>query len=99
MALTPCAKTLQNHIKRAHFVALMWKNADRIDPIQGRNPIIYGWKISENELEAEWFSGHPIPEFPAENEESMTVSAPEDYEDSDNAWSEDSDDGEDEENI
>ena len=29
----------------------------------------------------------------------MTVPAPKDYEDSDNAWSEDSEDAEDEENI
>ena len=80
----------------------MWKNPDQIDPIQGRNPVNYGGKISENGLEAEWFSGHPIPESltdPVENEEIMTESAREDYEDSGSAWSEDSDDGEDEENI
>ena len=47
-------------------------------------------------------SGYSTPETltdPAENEESMTVSAPEDYEDPHNAWSEANDDGEDEENI
>ena len=83
-------------------MALMWKNADQIDPIQGRNPVNYGWKISENGLEADWFSGHQIPESltdPVENEENMTESACEDYEDSESAWSEESDDGEDEENI
>ena len=77
----------------------MWKNTDQIDPIQGRNTVNYGWKFSENGLETEWFSGHPVPESltdPAENEESMIESAPEE---SYNVWIEDSDDGEDEENI
>ena len=100
-ALPPCSKTLHNHIKRAHFVALMWKNADQIDLTQGRNPVNYGWRISDHIFETDWFPGHPIPESltgTTENEEHIEEAATEDYEDSDNAWSEDSDD-EDEDSI
>ena len=87
-ALPPCSKTLQNHIKRSHFVAMMWKNADKPDPLQGRSPLNYGWKMSEDGLEAEWFPGHPIPESitdPLENHVGMAESVPEEYEESDNA--------------
>ena len=74
------------------------ENADKPDPLQGRSPLNYGWKMSEDGLEAEWFPGHPIPESitdPTENHVGMTESVPEEYEESDNAWSEDSDDAED----
>ena len=38
-SLPPCAKTLLNHIKRAQYVARMWRRADETNPTGDASPI------------------------------------------------------------
>ena len=45
--LPPCRKTLQNKIKRAHYVAMLWGHADTACPGDGTDPLNYGWKIQD----------------------------------------------------
>ena len=47
-SLPPCAKTLLNHMKRAQYVARMWKRADETNPTGDANPTDYGWKLNQN---------------------------------------------------
>ena len=55
-SLPPCAKTLDNHIKRAQYVAKIWKRADQTDPTGGASPTDFGWKLTEeNYFEPDWF--------------------------------------------
>ena len=46
--LPPCTKALGNHIKRAQYVARIWKRADKTDPTGGASPTDYGWKLTQN---------------------------------------------------
>ena len=74
------------------------KNVDE-DPSEGSNrqtcPIDYGWKENQNRLELDWFLGNSVPESltaaSADDGERMEATFTDD-EQSDNAWSEDSDD-------
>ena len=52
-SLPPCSKTLDQHIKRAQFVAKMWKMADKAEPLYGENATDSGWKEIDN-------SYHPV---------------------------------------
>lgn len=92
-SLPPCAKTLGNHIKRAHYVARMWKRADQAEPTGGSRPLDFGWKSTNNCFEPEWYPGSAVPESltgspttPTEDDDSV-----QDEEESDDAWSEESD--------
>ena len=95
-SLPPCAKTLQNHLKRAHYVAKMWKRADQAHPTSRTNPANYGWKLTENCFQPDWFSGSSVPESVtaplSENTDSST-----NEEESDSFWSEESEDSDEEE--
>ena len=53
--LTPCNKTLGNHVKRAQVASMMWKRADQTDPTGEARPTDYGWKENNNRLEPDWF--------------------------------------------
>ena len=93
-SLPPCAKSMGNHIKRAHFIAMIWKRADQMDPTNRMRPVDYGWRELQNGLEPDWFPGHPVPESltqPLDREEVAGSVSPED-EDSDSPWSDDSED-------
>ena len=87
-SLPPCTKTLLNHIKRAQYVARMWKRADETNPTGEASPTDYGWKLNQNCFERDWFPGNSVPK-------SLTTSTPEDTvgvistddEESDNTWS------------
>ena len=88
--------TLQNHLKRAHYVAKMWKRADQAHPTSRINPANYGWQLTENCFQPDWFSGSSVPESLtaplSENTDSST-----DEEESDSFWSEESEDSDEEE--
>ena len=93
-SLPPCAKTLGNHMKRAHYVARIWKRADQTDPTGGASPTDYGWKLSQNCFEPDWYPGSSVPESltgPHEDDGDGVEDNSVDEEESDNAWSEDSD--------
>ena len=99
-SLPPCEKTLLNHIKRAQYVARMWKRADETNPTRNASPTDYGWKLSQNCFEPDWFQGISIPQSltrtltsPADANGGEITSS-DDEEPEDDAWSEncDSDD-------
>ncbi len=46
-SLPPCSKTLLNHIKRAQYVARMWRRADETNPTGEASPTDYGWKLNQ----------------------------------------------------
>lgn len=97
-SLPPCYETLSHHIKRANFVAKMWKKADEVNPTGGESPVNYGWMKTENGLQPVWFTGNPVPSNITKadsGEDGVQIMADEDQ-DSDSVWSEDSDNGEEE---
>ena len=60
-SLPPCQIVLINKIKRANFVAAIWKNAVlRRHP--GWKPEDHGWKKSGNSLIIMWFEGDQVPQ-------------------------------------
>ena len=42
--LPPCAKTAHNKMQRAHFINILWGNADSAHPGHGLDYLNYGWK-------------------------------------------------------
>lgn len=71
----------------------MWKRADQVEPTGGASPVDYGWKLTQNCLEPDWYPGRAVPESltaPPTGEDIERAST--DDEESDNARSEDSDD-------
>ena len=98
-SLPPCAKTLLNHIKRAQYVARMWKRADETDPTGEASPTDYGWKLNQNCLEPDWFPGSSVPETltytPADEDGVGATSSDDEESESENTWSDDSDDSDD----
>ncbi|KAG1670545.1 hypothetical protein GQR58_016805 [Nymphon striatum] len=59
--LPPCTKTLQNKIRRAHYVSITWGNAEASTPTDGLDPEKYGWKMENGCLVPDWFDGPVIP--------------------------------------
>ena len=103
-SLPPCSKTLANHIKRSNFVAKMWKRADQIDPSDGESPLNYGWMVTDDGIQFDWFAGSSVPTSltsaaAAVNEENINQITPTENEDSDSEWSEDSDDNDGDDNV
>ena len=52
---------LQKKIRRAHYVSIMWGNAESSNPTDGLNPERYGWKMEDGCLVPDWFDGPVIP--------------------------------------
>ncbi|XP_041362193.1 uncharacterized protein LOC121378189 [Gigantopelta aegis] len=61
--LPPCARTLCNKTKRAHFVSIVWGHADSSHPDQGLDPLNYGWKDKNGCYVPDWFSGPAVPDY------------------------------------
>ena len=53
--------TLQKKIRCAHYVSIMWGNAESSNPTDGLNPERYGWKMEDGCLVPDWFDGTVIP--------------------------------------
>ncbi len=107
-SLPPCAKTLLNHIKRAQYVARMWKRANETNPTGDVDPTDYGWKLNQNCLEPDWFPGSSVPESltststedneaSSSDDEDSVETTSSDNEESD-TWSDDSDSDDSDEN-
>ena len=58
--LPPCKDVLQQKIKRANFVAHLWKNARQSNPI--KVPALgHGWRLTDNnKLEFVWFKANRV---------------------------------------
>ena len=104
-SLPPCSQTLVNRIKRANFVAKIWKRADQVDPTGGECPFDYGWINSINGFQPFWFTGSPVPESltraaaVVENEAQSVSNEHAPEKDSESVWSEDSDDSDEDDNF
>lgn len=93
-SLPPCTKTLDNHIKRASCVAIIWKRADQTDPTGEERPTDCGWRLNHDCFDPDWYSGSKVPgslTCPHKGDEGNMNATSTDDEESDNPWSEDSD--------
>ena len=88
--LPPCSRTLRNHIKRSSYVTKMWKNAHEPIPTSGNNPLDYGWKLTDDCYQPDWFSGYQIPENLVMDSTNRNSTVEHDNEIDDGAWTEDS---------
>lgn len=60
--LPPCKKTLRKKVQRAHYVSIMWGNADSAEPGQDLDPVNFGWKCDNGLYSCDWFAGSPVPD-------------------------------------
>ena len=87
--LPPCSKVVKKHIQRTKYVSLLWNNATKSSPTEGRAPVDFGWELSaEGLLVPSWYDGWQFPN-------QITLEDNEEEEDSSNEWgeSDDSDEG------
>jgi hypothetical protein len=59
--MPPCKKVLKEKIKRANYVAAVWKRAKYQNPVI-ESPNGHGWKLSDNCFIVNWFEGDQLPE-------------------------------------
>ena len=100
--LPPCAKTAHNKMPQAHFISIIWGNADSAHPRHSLDPLNYRWK-EKNGYTSDWFLGPALPDYifhEGEREEESikdhqsdqpdvaTVFENNDDSNSENAWSE-----------
>ena len=93
--LPPCQITLPQKVARAHYLTMIWCNADSPHLARGLKPEEYGWKLENEIFVPMWYDG---PSTPTENlfdqgdttEEIDTVEF--DNEEDDEQWSNDFDD-------
>ena len=91
-SLPPSNKSLMKHIQRANFVAMMWRNADKVQP-NANNPLEFGWKVSENgSFMPVQFEGRTTPNSSQEKLEDEKEAEPSEELESGSEWSGDSGD-------
>ena len=62
-SLPPCQKVLDKHINRSCYVAHMWRNADKADPMCQMSPSDYGWMVDEHQNYVhQYFDGPSLPD-------------------------------------
>ena len=89
--MPPCHNVLLQKIKRANFVAKLWKSANQAVPIQS-SPVGSGWLLEDNVYRIHWYEGDQVPRNLGQLVEGGNVLA-EDYEaDIDIVYESDSDD-------
>ena len=59
-SLPPCAATLHCQLKRANYVAAMWKCAHLPRPCTG-SPNAHGWNLHEQQYRLNWYDGDQLP--------------------------------------
>lgn len=67
--LPPCSKTVYNKLRRAHYVSIVWGNAESAHPESGLDPSEYGWKVKDGSCIPVWFLGPAEPTDLFEDEE------------------------------
>ena len=101
--LPPCAKTVHKKMQLAHFISILWGNADSAHPRHSLDTLNYRWKEKKSYNTPDWFLGHALPDYifhEGEREEESikdhqsdqpddaTVLENNDDSNSENAWSE-----------
>ncbi|KAG0714341.1 hypothetical protein GWK47_001614 [Chionoecetes opilio] len=81
--LPPCEDELNPHIKRASFVANMWRSADQTH-IEQHPSEENGWQLVDDHYKPVWFEGEQLPEslIPETEEEEAMYNEEEDAMDS-----------------
>ena len=92
----PCRKVLDLHMKRAWYIARLYKTAITAYTCYEYTPIDFGWRLSvcRNFLEIDWFHGDQLPcevESIADNAEELEESDSDSDSDSDMVDSDDND--------
>ena len=59
--MPPCKAALIQHIKRANFIARMWKLANEFEPIK-ESPLDNGWIVLGGKTVPNWFEGSQLPD-------------------------------------
>ena len=59
--LPPCQRVLEQKIKRANLVSLIWKKANLRDPVGIHNPTNHGWTLENVEYCPLWYYGDQVP--------------------------------------
>ena len=101
--LPPCAKTIHNKMQRAHFISILWGNADSAHPRNGFDPLNYRWKEKNGYNTPDWFlvpalsdyhegerEEDSIEDHHSDQSDAATVFENDDDLNSENAWSDDS---------
>ena len=57
----PCQKVLLQQIKRAWYLAKLYRSASEQYPCLDISPIFFGWKLFDGQLEIHWFDGEQVP--------------------------------------
>ena len=59
----PCKPVLLQQIKRAWFIARLYKNATEAEPLCNYTPLDYGWELSKEKtkIQVKWFEGDQVP--------------------------------------
>jgi len=60
-AMPPCRQVLLNKVKRANFVAAMWKKARTRSPVT-YSPIGNGWCLVTGKYHIQWYDGDHVPQ-------------------------------------
>ena len=94
----PSLPALKMKIQRVQYVTVLWTRAITAFPEQGLSPTDYGWHADNNILKPTRFEGPAIPDCLFTNDDVDSDSEEETIDelrsDSDEAWSEESDSGE-----
>ena len=105
-SLPSWAKTFFNHIKRAQYVARMWKSTDETNPTGDASPTDYGWKLNQNCFEPDWFQRSSVPESftsaptsPADADSVEATSSDEEESELDEAWRDNNDGDQNDEEV
>ena len=72
-------------------MARKWRRAVHINPTAEASPTDCGWKLTQDCLQPDWYPGSSVPESLTCASDNMEDASTDD-EQSDNAWSDDSDD-------
>ena len=60
--LSPCRRSLEQHIKRVNYQVGVWKRAHIAHPVVPDVRVGHGWHLVDGKLEPLWFTGNIRPQ-------------------------------------
>ena len=60
-SMPPCQAVLENKIKRADYVATLWKQANQAKPASEMAPEQCGWEKTPDGFKVKWFNCEQLP--------------------------------------
>ena len=59
--MPPCHSVLTNKVKRANYIASVWKHANQAEPCAW-DPLQHGWVLEPDDgFQINWFNGDQVP--------------------------------------